>query len=131
MKKWVFSIGLISLILWSSQSFSRELDLRLKQSINLKNLSFITRKRLLNIKPEDGFIIEVRGERDSLVKIELEGEGEGEWLRVVEYRPEREIIRLDNNGEGTFKVGLLIVLKGVLPPGNHISEVKAEVSYLK
>ena len=110
--------------------FSSDIRLKLKQSVELKDLYFSSRGRLIKIDPRDGFIIEVEGKGKSMVGITIESIEEMDGIKVVELTPEKKEIKLDKRGRGVFKIGALIVVNKFLRPGKHLSEIKFRVKYL-
>lgn len=107
-------------------SFSNGIKLELKQSIKLNDLAFTSKDQLIKIKPRDGFIIEVKGKKESRIIIELEKKEDNNGVKIIEFDLEKKIIRLNKNGKGTFRIGALIAVKNVLRPGRHYSEVRAK-----
>jgi hypothetical protein len=111
--------------------FSKDINLKLKQSIDLNNLAFASKNRLIKIQPRDGFIIEVKGKKEKRIVIVLDIKQENNGIKIVELKPEKKIIRLNKNGMGTFRIGALVAVKNTLQPGLHYSEVRARFKYLE
>lgn len=117
-------------ISFPKMSISKGIKLQLKQSINLNNLTFTSKNKLIKVRPRDGFIIEIKGEKESRIVIELDAKEDNNGIKIVEFNPEKKIIRLNKNGEGTFRIGALIAVKNILQPGLHCSEVRAKFKYV-
>lgn len=111
--------------------FSEGIKPQLKQSINLNNLTFTSKNKLIKIRPRDGFIIEVKGEKRRRIVVKLDKKEDNNGIKIVEFNPEKKIIRLNENGEGTFRIGALIAVKNILQPGLHRSEVRAKFKYVE
>lgn len=117
-------------VFFPKNSLSEGIKPQLKQSIHLNNLTFTSKNKLIKIRPKDGFIIEIKGEEERRIVIELDKKEDNNGIKIVEFNPEKKIIKLNKNGEGTFRIGALIAVKNILQPGLHSSEVRAKFKYV-
>jgi len=122
-------IFLVLFILYSGSVFSLE-TVRVKNA-DLKDLYLYNGSRL-EVMPEEGVIIYVKGTANKRVKIQIKASG-ATYLtagaRIENLKAKNPIIRLDKYGEGQFEIGFsLLGEKNV--SGQHRKQIDYDIEYL-
>lgn len=113
----------------ASLTCSKDLDITVERSIELGKITPSGKNRIKVIKPKDGFILKVRGRKNSIVRLEVDYIKDLGGFKVVEIIPEDEWLKLDEKGEGKFRIGAKIIIPGFIAPGRYKSEIRARVAY--
>ena len=101
------------------------------KNAQLKDLLLYNGSRL-EVTPEQGVIISVKGFENKRVMIEIKASGATyltQGARIDNLRAKNPIIRLDKYGEGQFEIGFyLLGEKNV--SGKHKKQISYEIKYL-
>jgi hypothetical protein len=117
------------LLLYSASVFP--LEIVGVKNAQLKDLLLYNGSRL-EVTPEQGVIISVKGIENKRVMIEIKASGATyltQGARIDNLRAKDPIIRLDKYGEGQFEIGFyLLGEKNV--SGKHRKQISYEIKYL-
>jgi hypothetical protein len=102
-------IFLVLFILYSGSVFSLE-------TVNVKNAElnelYLYNGSRLEVMPEEGVIIYVKGTANKRVEIEIKATGAiylTPGVRIANLKAKNPIIRLDKYGEGRFEIGFTLL----------------------
>ncbi|MFT5294405.1 MAG: hypothetical protein ACI9YH_000411 [Colwellia sp.] len=120
---------LVLLLLYSGSAFSLE-------TVSVKNAElndlYLYNGSSLEVMPEEGVIISVKGTANKRVKIQIKATGAvylTSGVRIANLRANNPIIRLDKYGEGQFEIGFyLLGEKNV--SGKHRKQINYDIEYL-
>lgn len=122
-------ILLVLFILYSGPLFPLEIE-RVKNA-DLKDLYLYNGSRL-EVMPEEGVIIYVKGAANKRVKLEIKASG-ATYLtpgaRIENLRAQQPIITLDGYGDGQFEIGFSLRGEKNIS-GQHKKQIKYEIEYL-
>jgi len=122
-------VAIVVYMVMNSLAYSKGQDITVERSIKLGKIAQSGKSRVEVVKPKDGFILKVRGRKNGIVKIEVEDISDLNGFKVVEIIPEEEWLKLDEKGEGIFKIGAKIIIPGFIAPGRHKSKIRARIAY--
>jgi hypothetical protein len=122
-------ILLVLLLLYSGSVFSLE-TVKVKNA-ELQKLYLYNGSRL-EVMPEEGVIIYVKGTANKRVEIQIKATGAiylTSGVRIENLKAKNPIIRLDKYGEGQFEIGFyLLGEKNV--SGKHRKQINYDIEYL-
>jgi hypothetical protein len=122
-------ILLVLLLLYSGSVFSLE-TVKVKNA-ELQKLYLYNGSRL-EVMPEEGVIIYVKGTANKRVEIQIKATGAvylTSGVRIANLKAKNPIIRLDKYGEGQFEIGFyLLGEKNV--SGKHRKQINYDIEYL-
>lgn len=116
------------LVLYSGSVFS--LETTEVKNAELKDL-FLYNGSRLEVMPEEGVIISVKGTANKNVEIEIKTAGALYFtagVRIENLRAKNPVIRLDKYGEGRFEIGFYLLGEKKVS-GRHKKQIEYEIKY--
>ena len=101
------------------------------KNAQLKDL-FLYNGSRLEVTPEQGVIIAVKGIENKRVMIEIKASGAvylTSGVRIANLKAKKPIIRLDEYGEGQFEIGFFLLGEKNVS-GQHRKQIKYDIEYL-
>jgi hypothetical protein len=101
------------------------------KNAQLKDL-FLYNGSRLEVTPEQGVIISVKGIENKRVKLTIKATGATyltSGVRIENLRAKNPIIRLDKYGEGQFEIGFFLLGEKNVS-GQHRKQIKYDVEYI-
>lgn len=126
MKKFLFTL----LFIYSVTAFPLEVE-DLKHA-DLKRL-YLYKGSRLEVAPEDGVTIYVKGKANKKVKLKIRVNGVvylTQGARIESIRAKNPIILLDKYGEGKFEIGFHLIGEEKVS-GKYKKQIKYEIEYVK
>lgn len=117
-------------VFFPRNNFSQDIKPQLKQTMKLNKINIYSKNKFIKVLPRDGFIIKINGDKNRNVVITLEDQKDNNEIEIIEFNLEKNIIRLNNHGEGVFRIGALIAITNKLQPGFKRSRIKAKFKYI-
>jgi len=107
------------------------LEVECLKNADLKGLYLYSGSRL-EVAPEDGVTIYVKGKANKRVKLKIKASGAiylTQGARIENLRARKPIIILDKYGEGQFDIGFSLVGERRVS-GKHKKQIKYEIEYV-
>jgi hypothetical protein len=122
-------IFLVLFVLYSGSVFSLE-TVRVKNA-ELQKI-FLYNGSRLEVMPEEGVIIYVKGTANKRVEIEIKATGATyltSGARIANLKAKKPIIRLDKYGEGQFEIGFSLLGEKKVR-GQHRKQINYDIEYI-
>jgi hypothetical protein len=120
---------LVLFILYSGSVFSLE-------TVNVKNAElnelYLYNGSRLEVMPEEGVIISVKGTANKRVELRIKAIGAiylTSGVRIANLKAKKPIIRLDKYGEGQFEIGFTLLGEKKVS-GKHRKQISYDIEYI-